>query len=50
MTVNGVKKEIDPGRGTVPVIVKGRTLVPIRAIIEELGGTIGWDGNERKVT
>ena len=50
MTVNGIKKEIDPGRGTVPVIVKGRTLVPIRAIIEELGGTIGWDGNERKVT
>ncbi len=50
MTVNGVKKEIDPGRGTVPVIVKGRTLVPIRAIIEEMGGTIEWDGNERKVT
>jgi hypothetical protein len=50
MTVNGVKKEIDTGRGTVPVIVKGRTLVPIRAIIEELVGTIGWDGNERKVT
>jgi len=50
MTVNGVKKEIDPGRGTVPVIVKGRTLVPIRAIIEEMGGSISWDGTERKVT
>jgi len=50
MTVNGVKKEIDPGRGTVPVIIKGRTLVPIRAIIEELGGTVDWDGVERKVT
>lgn len=50
MTVNGVKKEIDPGRGTVPVIVKGRTLVPIRAIIEEMGGRVDWDGNERKVT
>jgi hypothetical protein len=50
MIVNGIKKEIDPGRGTVPVIVKGRTLVQIRAIIEELGGTIEWDGNERKVT
>ncbi|MCX8094999.1 MAG: stalk domain-containing protein [Caldisericia bacterium] len=49
MQVNGVKKEIDPGRGTVPVIVKGRTLVPIRAIIEEMGGTIEWNGNERKV-
>ncbi len=50
MIVNGVKKEIDPGRGTVPVIVKGRTLVPIRAIIEEMGGEISWDGTERKVT
>ena len=50
MTVNGVKKEIDPGRGTVPVIVKGRTLVPIRAIIEEMGGSISWDEIERKVT
>ena len=50
MIVNGVKKEIDPRRGTVPVIVKGRTLVPIRAIIEEMGGEISWDGTERKVT
>jgi len=50
MTVNGVKKEIDPGRATVPVIIKGRTLLPIRAIIEEMGGTVDWDGNARKVT
>ena len=52
MTVNGVKKEIDPGRGTKPVIIKewGRTVVPIRAIVEALGGTISWDGTERKVT
>ncbi len=52
MTVNGVKKEIDPGRGTKPVIVPkwGRTVVPIRAIVEALGGTIEWNGTERKVT
>ncbi len=52
MTVNGVKKEIDPGRGTKPVIIPkwGRTVVPIRAIVEALGGTIEWDGKERKVT
>lgn len=52
MTVNGVKKEIDPGRGTKPVIIPkwGRTVVPIRAIVEALGGTIGWNGKERKVT
>jgi len=52
MTVNGLKQEIDPGRGTTPVIIKewGRTVVPIRAIVEALGGTIDWDGNMRKVT
>jgi len=52
MVVNGLKQEIDPGRGTTPVIIKewGRTVVPIRAIVEALGGTIDWDGNIRKVT
>ena len=52
MNVNGVKKEIDPGRGTKPVIIPkwSRTVVPIRAIVEALGGTIGWNGKERKVT
>ena len=52
MTVNGLKQEIDPGRGTKPVIIPkwSRTVVPIRAIVEALGGTIGWDGKERKVT
>ena len=52
MTVNGIQQEIDPGRGTKPVIIPkwGRTVVPIRAIVEALGGTIEWDGAERKVT
>lgn len=43
MTVNGAEKEIDPGRGTVPVVENGRTLVPIRAIIEAMGGSVDWD-------
>jgi hypothetical protein len=50
MTVNGSNKEIDPGKGTVPLIMNGRTLVPIRAIIEAMGGTISWDGEAKKVT
>jgi len=52
MTVNGIMQEIDPGRGTKPVIIPkwSRTVVPIRAIVEALGGTIEWDGTERKVT
>jgi hypothetical protein len=50
MTVNGISQEIDPGRGTTPITVQGRTLVPIRAIIEAMGGTIAWNGTEQKVT
>jgi hypothetical protein len=50
MTVRGVRQEIDPGRGTVPVVVNGRTLLPIRAIVESMGGTVGWDGATQKVT
>ena len=33
-----------------PVIKNNRTLLPIRAIIESLGGTVSWDATERKVT
>ncbi len=52
MTVNGISQEIDPGRGTKPVIIPewSRTVVPIRAIVEALGGTIGWENTTRKVT
>ncbi|MBE5039055.1 flavodoxin [Ructibacterium gallinarum] len=43
MIANGTEKEIDPGRGTVPIITDDRTLVPVRAIVEEIGGTVAWD-------
>lgn len=38
------------GLDSPPVIKNGRTLVPIRAIIESLGGTVGWDATARKAT
>jgi len=50
LSVNLVPQEIDPGRGTTPVIRNGRTLVPIRAIVEAFGGSVSWDATERKVT
>ncbi|MCX6096939.1 MAG: stalk domain-containing protein, partial [Caldiserica bacterium] len=34
----------------VPVIVEGRTLVPIRAVVESLGGIVAWDAASRTVT
>lgn len=46
--VNGVSKKID-AQGSKPVIKNGRTLLPIRALIESLGGTITWNGKTRQV-
>jgi len=45
ITVDGKEQEID----APPVIVSGRTLVPIRAVIEAMGGSVEWN-NELKET
>jgi alpha-tubulin suppressor-like RCC1 family protein len=50
MSVNGEPTEIDPGRGTSPLLKNGRTLLPIRAVVEAIGGTADWDDAERKVS
>ncbi len=49
MTVDGEAKEIDSSRGSMPVIVNGRTLVPIPAIVEQMGGTVSWDESSKAV-
>jgi len=49
MNVNNAAEEIDPGRGTTPRIIGGRTLVPIRAIVEAMGGNVGWNEADRRV-
>ena len=46
MTVNGTETNIDEN-GTTPVIVNGRTLVPIRAIIEAMGGSVAWNAETK---
>jgi len=45
-TVNGETHYLD----SPPIIKNGRTLLPIRPVVEALGGTVSWDGTERKVT
>ncbi len=44
MTVNGVSQTLD----AVPMIKDGRTLVPIRAIVEAMGGTVTFDATDGK--
>lgn len=49
MTVDGVYKNID-NNGTVPLIRNSRTLLPVRAVFESMGGTVGWDSNTKVVS
>ncbi len=42
MTVDGAQQPIDE-EGTVPVIQNNRTLMPIRAIVEAMDGSVLWD-------
>jgi len=48
--VDGKKVAIDPSGKVAPVIQNGRTLLPVRVLIETLGGTVGWDAMARKAT
>ena len=50
MLVNENRVEIDPGRGTSPRILDNRTVVPIRAIIEAMGGSVGWNEATREIS
>lgn len=45
MLVNEKEKPIDTQRNTVPIMIDGRTFLPIRVIVEEGGGTIQYNGN-----
>jgi SOS response regulatory protein OraA/RecX len=50
MYVNGTAQDIDPGYQTSPVIKNSRAFIPIRAIIEKLGGTVTWDAADQQLT
>lgn len=46
MTVNGTEKDIDAG-GTTPVVIDDRTLLPVRAFVEGIGGTVEWNDADK---
>ncbi|MCX6083820.1 MAG: stalk domain-containing protein, partial [Caldiserica bacterium] len=48
MQVDAVRTFID-ATGAVPIIIQGRTMLPVRAIVEALGGTVAWDAARRAV-
>ena len=49
MIVNDEERSID-NEGTVPIIVNDRTLLPVRAVVEAIGGSVDWDEDSRTVT
>lgn len=49
MQINGENVNIDEN-GTSSIITDGRTLVPIRAVAEALGGSVEWDNDTRTVS
>ncbi|HDL50413.1 MAG TPA: copper amine oxidase N-terminal domain-containing protein [Firmicutes bacterium] len=49
--VNGIEKPIDPNNPkVVPMIINGRTILPVRFVAENLGADILWDGATKTVT
>lgn len=49
MKVNGADMPIDE-QGTTPVIVRDRVLLLVRAVVEQMGGTVAWNGETEQVT
>ncbi|MDF2721729.1 MAG: copper amine oxidase, partial [Paenibacillus sp.] len=45
LTVNGQTMELDQA----PVITEGNTLVPVRFVVDAMGGQLTWVDEERKV-
>jgi trimeric autotransporter adhesin len=46
VTINGQRSQLDQP----PVVASNRTFVPLRFIVDALGGTVGYDNIEKKVT
>lgn len=46
MSSNGTLTTLD----SAPILLNNRTVLPIRAVVEAMGGTVGWDQGTRKVT
>lgn len=50
MYVNGIRTRIDSGKGTEVIIKNGRTFLPIRSVIENMGGKVKWDQSDKKIS
>ena len=49
MTVNGVDTAIDES-GITPIVQNGSTLLPVRSVVEAMGGTVDWNNKTKIAT
>ncbi|HON84258.1 MAG TPA: stalk domain-containing protein, partial [Caldisericia bacterium] len=47
--INGYKLNFDSNENIVPIIKNGRTFIPVRSIIESIGGEVFWKEKTREV-
>ncbi len=48
--INGKEAQIDENPNVTPMIVSGRTFLPLRYVAENLGFAVGWDGETQTIT
>ena len=48
--VNGVSVDIDPDKPVSPVIIKGRTFLPLRFIAEAFEFKVDWEASIQRIT
>lgn len=49
MSVNGTSTTID-AEGSRATLYKGYTMLPLRSVVENMGGTVDWNAANRKIT
>lgn len=49
MYVNGVKKQLDPGKTTALQVIGNSIYVPPSALVKEMGGSVTWIAKEKRL-
>lgn len=49
MSVNGTSTTID-SEGSRATLYQGNTMLPLRSVVENMGGTVSWDAPNKKIT
>ena len=48
--VDGISRQIDTNAMVTPIITGGRTMLPLRFVVESVGASVEWDAASRRIT